>query len=301
MTSQFDEYALDPRYSADTAMAPDFADTETAQAISSIELPTARERLLTDVRHYQKIHYALVTRVSAGELLLLNNGYEEDPPMALPLSASDEPDRLGLQLYHRTATQVDLSGKRVLEIGCGHGGGASYLMRTLRPTSYTGLDVNSDGIAFCQKRHNLPGLEFLPGDAENLPFDDQSFDVVINIESSHCYLDFPGFLAGVARVLRPGGHFLYADARHSYEIAPWQAALATAPMRMLSQTNISAEVARGLERNLQHSIDVVVYKRILPAFLHGSVDTIVGMNHTRFCRDLQSGTISYWMYRFAKA
>jgi ubiquinone/menaquinone biosynthesis C-methylase UbiE len=292
MTSQYDEYALQSRYSADI---------ETAPAASSMKLPTARERLLTDVRQYQKIHYALVTRVSAGELLLLNNGYEEDPPMALPLSASDEPDRFGLQLYHRTATQADLRGKRVLEVGCGHGGGASYLVRTLGPASYTGLDVNADGIAFCQKRHNLPGLEFLAGDAENLPFPDQSFDAVINVESSHCYLDFPGFLVEVARVLRPGGHFLYADARHSYEIAPWQAALATGPMRMLAQRNISAEVARGLERNLQHSIDVVVYKRILPAFLHASVDTIVGANHMRFCRDLHSGTTSYWMYRFAKA
>ena len=301
MTSQYDDYALQSRYSANTETAQDSADVETAQATSSMELPTARERLLTEARQYQKIHYALVTRVSAGELLLLNNGYEEDPPMALPLSASDEPDRFGLQLYHRTAAQVDLSDKQVLEVGCGHGGGASYLVRTLGPASYTGLDLNADGIAFCQKRHNLPGLEFVAGDAENLPFSDQSFDAVINVESSHCYLDFPGFLAEVSRVLRPGGHFLYADARHSYEIAPWQAALATGPMRMLSQRNISAEVARGLERNLQHSIDVVVYKRVLPAFLHGSVDTIVGTNHTRFCRDLQSGTITYWMYLFAKA
>jgi ubiquinone/menaquinone biosynthesis C-methylase UbiE len=285
-----DERAQQSRYSADTEMA---------QAISPMELPTARERLLTDARQYQKIHYPLVTRFSGGELLLLNNGYEEDPPMALPLSAADEPDRLGLQLYHRTATQVDLSGKRVLEVGCGHGGGASYLVRTLRPTSYTGLDVNSTGIDFCRERHNLPGLEFVAGDAENLPFPDQSFDVVINVESSHCYLDFPGFLAEVARVLRPGGDFVYADARHSHDDAAWQAALATAPMRMLSQRNISAEVAPGLEKNLQRSIDVVVYKRIFPAFLHGFVDHIVGTNHMRFCRDLQSGTISYWISRFA--
>jgi ubiquinone/menaquinone biosynthesis C-methylase UbiE len=292
MTSHYDEQAQQSRYSADS---------ETAQAISSMELPTARERLLRDARQYQKFHYALLTRFSGGELLLLNNGYEEDPPMALPLSASDEPDRLGLQLYHRTATQVDLSGKRVLEVGCGHGGGASYLVRTLGPAAYTGLDLNADGIAFCRERHNLPGLEFLAGDAENLPFPDQSFDAVINVESSHCYLDFPHFLTEVARVLRPGGHFVYADARHSDDIAAWQAALADGPMRMLSQRKISAEVARGLEKNLQHSIDVVVYRRIFPAFLHGFVDNVVGTNHMRFCHDLQSGATSYWMYRFAKA
>jgi fatty-acid O-methyltransferase len=120
----------------------------------------------------------------------LNFGYEEDPPMALPLEAADEPNRYWIQLYHRTATQADLTGKRVLEVGCGHGGGASYLMRTLHPASYTGLDLNPDGIAFCKKRHNVPGLDFVQGDAENLPFPDQSFDLVVNIESSPASLDF---------------------------------------------------------------------------------------------------------------
>ena len=134
------------------------------------------------------------------DVVFLNAGYEEDPPMAIPLAASDEPKRFQIQLYHRTATQVDLSGKRVLEVGCGHGGGASYVMRTLHPASYTGLDLNPAGIAFCRKRHNLPGLEFVQGDAENLPFPDQSFDAVINVESSHCYPRFPRFLAEVARV-----------------------------------------------------------------------------------------------------
>ena len=133
--------------------------------------------------------------------------------MALPLAASDEPNRFCIQLYHRTATQVDLSGKRVLEVSCGHGGGASYLVRTLRPASYTGLDLNPAGVDFCRKRHKLPGLDFVQGNAEDLPFADQSFDAVINVEASHHYPRFPRFLAEVARVLRPGGHFLYADFR----------------------------------------------------------------------------------------
>src|SRR5262245_49260348 len=92
-------------------------------------------------------HYSFLTRLIAkDDVLFLNFGYEEDPPMALPLAASDEPDRFPIQLYHRTATQVDLSGKKVLEVSCGHGGGASYLMRTLHPASYTGLDLNTVGI-----------------------------------------------------------------------------------------------------------------------------------------------------------
>lgn len=94
-------------------------------------------------------------------------------------------------------------------------------MRTLHPASYTGLDFNADGIAFCQKRHQPPGLDSVHGDAESLPFGDESFDAVINVEASHAYPRLPRFLAEVARVLRPGGHFLYADFRGSDEFAVW--------------------------------------------------------------------------------
>src|SRR5262245_12580103 len=59
--------------------------------------------------------------------VFLNFGYEEDPPMGLPLAESDERNRVWIQLYHRVGAQVDLGGKDVLEVSCGHGGGASYL------------------------------------------------------------------------------------------------------------------------------------------------------------------------------
>src|SRR3954469_8967229 len=132
----------------------------------------------------QKYIYTTVTRrLGTDEILFLNWGYEEDPPMDAPLSASDEPNRYCIQLYHRTATQTDLSGKKVLEVSCGHGGGGAYLVETLHPAAYTGLDFNPDGIAFAQRRHHLPGLDFVHGDAEDLPFPDESFDAVLNVEA----------------------------------------------------------------------------------------------------------------------
>ena len=89
----------------------------------------------------QKYFYPYLTRrLGNDDVLFLNWAYEED-----------QPDRFSIQLYHRTATQADLSGKRVLEVGCGHGGGASYLVRTLHPASYTGLDLNPAAIALCRK------------------------------------------------------------------------------------------------------------------------------------------------------
>ena len=155
-----------------------------------------------------KYGYRFLSRLLArDDVVFLNYGYEEDPPMALPLAASDEPNRYPIQLYHRTATQVDLSGKQVLEVSCGHGGGASYLVRTLHPASYTGLDFNTDGIEFCRKRHNLPGLDFVQGNAESLPFPDESFDAVINVEAAHDYPNFPPFPRRSGTRAAPGRAF----------------------------------------------------------------------------------------------
>ena len=162
-------------------------------------------------------------------MLFLNYAFETAPPLGLALSPTDEPNRACIQLYHHVATPVDLRGRKVLEVSCGHGGGASYLARTLQPAHYTALDLNRTGIAFCRKRHPLAELDFLEGDARHLMFADHTFDAVLNVEASHCYPDFPGFLAEVSRVLRPGGHFLYADFRFHDGIAAWERALQADP------------------------------------------------------------------------
>ncbi len=246
-----------------------------------------------------KFGYWFLSRLlTRDDVLFLNYGYEEDPPMALPLAASDEPDRFPIQLYHRTATQVDLSGKKVLEVSCGHGGGASYLMRTLHPASYTGLDLNTVGIKFCRKRHNLPGLDFVQGNAESLPFPDQSFDAVINVEAAIHYQDFDRFLAEVARVLRPGGHFLYADFRDAEVVAAWEATLVNAPMRLLSKQVINAEVMRGLEKN--RLLDQITRRLPNIASLRGIANDFAGGPGSLLYRRLENSEVSYRLFCFAK-
>jgi ubiquinone/menaquinone biosynthesis C-methylase UbiE len=237
----------------------------------------------------------LGTRQVGDDVVFFNFGYEEDPPMGLTLAASDEPNRYCIQLYHVTASQVDLTGKRVLEVSCGAGGGASYIVRNLGPASYTGLDLNPASIDKCRERHQLPGLDFVQGDAENLPFPDQSFDAVINVEASHQYPHFPRFLAEVARVLRPGGHFLYTDSRRAPVIPEWEAALADAPLRQISERAIDEEAKRGLAANTQRTQEQI--SRRLPAFMNSLVRYGVGVMDWDLRR---AGGFSYRVYCFAK-
>ena len=246
-----------------------------------------------------KYWYPLIThRWDENDVVFLNWGYEEDPPMGLPLAPEDEPNRYCIQLYHRTATQVDLSGKQVLEVSCGHGGGAAYLMRTLHPASYTGLDYNPDGIAFARRRYDLPGVDFVHGDAENLPFPDESFDVVLNVEASHAYPHFDRFLPEMVRVLRPGGHFLYADFRGYLEYDAWDSALAGMPMRMESKRVINAEVLRGLNKNSPRYRELV--DRDVPMLLRPFGHLFAGLPGSLTYHQLESEKLSYRMYHFIK-
>jgi ubiquinone/menaquinone biosynthesis C-methylase UbiE len=132
-------------------------------------------------------------------------------------------------------------------------------------------------------------------DAENLPFDDQSFDAVINIEASCLYPRFARFLAEVTRVLRPGGHFLYADYRPRLSIPDWEAALAAAPMRLISQKEINAEVLRSTD---PERVDLI--RDSTPAFLHSLLLKVDRTYYLAAQRVMQRGEFSYRMYCFVQ-
>ncbi len=240
----------------------------------------------------------LTRRLRSEEVLFLNYAFESDPPVGLALAPEDEPNRACIQLYHHVASQVELRGKEVLEVSCGHGGGAAWITRTMHPATYTGLDLNPAGIKFCRQRHQVPGLTFQQGDAQKLPFPDNSLDVVINVEASHCYPDFAGFLGEVARVLRSGGHFLYADFRFSDLFAAWDAAIAAAPLEIVQSRIINGEVLRGMDCNAERSLALI--RRRLPKFLHSLGRDFAGVPGSRIYEALKSGELSYRSRCFRK-
>jgi SAM-dependent methyltransferase len=247
-----------------------------------------------------RLWYPFLTRRLRGEsVFFLNYAFEEEPPMGIPLAPENEPNRACVQLYHHVAAQVPLRGKDVLEVSCGHGGGAAYVARTFEPRRYTALDLNPVAIRFCQEHHRKEGLNFQQGDAEHLPFDGGTFDAVINVEASHCYPDFPRFLAEVARVLKPGGHFLYADFRFADGFAQWEQALATCPLQIKQVRTINAEVLRGMDRNSARSLKLI--DRHLPKFLHGLGRDFAGVQGSRIYNALVNGELTYRSYCLGKA
>ena len=97
----------------------------------------------------------------------------------------------------------------MLEISCGRGGGARFLAKAFQVAHYTGIDLSEENIRFAKAGNDGP--EFLLGSAQALDIEDESIDVVINIEASHLYDDRKQFFSEVLRVLKPGGYFCYTD------------------------------------------------------------------------------------------
>ncbi len=191
------------------------------------------------------------------------------------------------------------TANRVPVVSCGHGVRNRVLVRA----SHLGRLQSAEALSrwhriYGNDVHNIPGLDFVQGDAENLPFPDESFDVVLNVEASHAYPHFDRFLSEVQRVLRPGGHFLSTDFRDRDEFSAWEAALAGMPMRTVSEREISAEVLRGLDNNSPRYRDLT--GRPLPMVLRPLGRRFAGLPGTLLYRELQRGNVSYRMYHFIK-
>jgi SAM-dependent methyltransferase len=207
-------------------------------------LPSGSSRL-------QKLLWRVLYDRASGDAGFMNYGYA-------PLHAVADHD-FGLRLYEKVAGAVELAGKDVLEVGCGRGGGTAFVHARFRPASITGLDLSARAVACCRADHAAPGIAFVRGDAERLPFAPTSFDVVLTVESSHCYPDMPRFLAEARRVLRPGGHLLLADFRHTElddgaehglfvqeDVPRLRRQLAAAGLRVVEEEDITANVVHAL-------------------------------------------------------
>lgn len=194
--------------------------------------------------------YQLLARVYRNPAwTFMNYGFSPLEPAGdvLELEPRDEPDRTFIRLYHHVLYGRNLSGKDVIEVGCGRGGGCSYLARYLGPGTVCGVDLSRNAVKFCRGRHPLPNLRFEVGDCEKLPFPDGSVDAVVNIESSHCYPSMPRFLAEVCRILRPRGTFHFADLRDGdQEVEALREAIGSCGLAIVEFEDISRYVLAAL-------------------------------------------------------
>jgi ubiquinone/menaquinone biosynthesis C-methylase UbiE len=227
----------------------------------------------------------------------MNYGYASDPP--LRLGREDEKNRYQVQLYDKIANSIPtpLQGVDMLEVGCGRGGGAQYISRQLQPRSLKGIDLCQAAVDFCQQNENSQ-LEFSQGDAMDIPFTDDIFGAVINIESSHRYPDMPKFLSEVKRVLIPGGYFSFTDFRATEATMQLQEQMNNSGMSILERKNITAEVIRALELDNARKLELI--KRLVPRILHKPAREFASVIGSASYMSLKQGKRTYVRYLLQK-
>src|SRR3974390_2776884 len=141
-------------------------------------VPSLKPRVQTALTRF--LYWGVSFGLKSDDSAFLNYGYAplDAGAAKLRLDPDDEPDRFSIQLYARVAGARDLRGKNVIEIGCGRGGGTSFIARYLHPASVTGVDLSARAIRYCRRRHRTDRLKFQQGDAEHLRFPSGSFDAV---------------------------------------------------------------------------------------------------------------------------
>ena len=249
---------------------------------------------------WRRWYQFLAGRYDSRTWSFMNYGYAPlDPDTEkLALEANDEPDRYCIQLYHHVASAINLEDKEVLEVGSGRGGGSCYIKRYLKPRRMVGVDFSANVVAFCKDAYSVEGLSYMTGDAEQLPFEDESFDAVVNVESSHCYGSIEAFLAQVRRVLRPGGYFLFADLRSRDEFPGLREQLKRSGMEIVTETDIAANVLRALE--LDDARKKTLIRQSIGKLWSGTFAAFAGVKGSGIYEDFRSGAEVYHSYVLRK-
>lgn len=161
---------------------------------------------------------------------------ESDPEFLLPLAAA--------------LTRV-AEPERVLDLGTGTGAAALLVAREFPRCSVRGVDISEPMIRLATKRVGLDPdgrVSFRVADASHLPFSDDSFDLVTQ-------LNLPPFLSETARVLRPAGHFISATSwgeRTPFHVD--EAALERAASRSGLTLVASGQVGQGAYQVFQSAL-----------------------------------------------
>jgi len=245
-----------------------------------------------------RIWYWYVNKIDKNaEILFMNYGYH-NKNQQITIDEQNEHNRYSIQLYHHLASAVEIKNKDIVEVGCGRGGGLSYIANNFSAASAVGIDLDKLAITFCNRHYKMNGLSFLQGDAQKLGLENNTCDIVLNVESSHRYPNMRTFLQEVCRILRPGGYFLFTDFRHDYKMEAMKKELELSGLTVMEEKNINQEVIAALELDDMRKRKLI--KKLAPKFLHSIALNFAGTIGSETYNKFISNKYIYFSYVLKK-
>ena len=170
---------------------------------------------------------------------------------------------------------------------------AAHVAAHYQPASYLGIDISENNLALATQRHAAPNLGFQQGNAEMLPLENGSADVVLNVEASHLYDSPARFFGEVRRILVPGGRFLHVDLAWQDKDPPGM--IAAAGFRVDEVIDITRNVVQALELDSVRREAIVM---TFPENMRNDFRDWSGVRDFRAYNRLKNGE---WLYRITRA
>ncbi len=245
----------------------------------------------------QDFYRDFVRYIPDRSLVFLNYGFFEPSQTS---SGPKESDHYHLSLLNRVLGSRTFGGDTILEIGCGRGGNCSSLATRKGIEAVVGLDLCFENVEFCRRVHRHEKLQFLRANSASLPFLNARFDLVLNLESAHCYDDFPGFVGEVKRVLKPGGSFCFADLWDFFPFPlDWrerEESLKRSGLETVHEEDIGEQVLNALRQVDGFTAEL---ERVSTADNRSFIDRIINGNRV-LANSLASGDCRNRLWRFRK-
>ena len=131
----------------------------------------------------------------------------------------------------------------------------------------------------------------LVGDSENIPFDNEQFDAVINVESSHCYGSMQSFLGETFRILKPGGAFLFCDLRETSVLEELFDQFNNSGFRIIQHQDITKNIIEALTKMSTKRKNAI--QRSVPGFYRKAFESYAGVKGSKIHDSFKNGTLSY--------
>jgi len=175
-------------------------------------------------------------------------------------------------------SRVDLTGKDVLDLGCGPGGKTCFLA-TLKPNRVVGVDYSAELIRQAEAAREILAppedrikLDFACVNASDLPFPEAYFDVITCSDAFEHFSEPATVLAEASRVLKPGGVFAVDFAQWGaynghhmgdFFSTPWVHVFWSEDSLIEAvKTLAKAEKSRTNDKSVRKGIDKLVQRRI---------------------------------------
>lgn len=148
------------------------------------------------------------------DTFFMNDGYCDfdinNMPLSVDLKLTDKflKWKYQVNLYNKIINLTDIKNKDIdiLDIACGRGGGVSFYKEILNFKNVYGVDINPHHIELCKK--NCKNISFYTTSAVELPFSNNSMDIITCVEADSYFRPYENYLQEVYRILKDDGVFI---------------------------------------------------------------------------------------------